>query len=200
MDFGNDLGDIFDESEAGKNAADLNDVLEHMTHLMTEHDMPVMLALEGLLNILKPGSTNMTHDVMGPFRAAMFVQGHGDVCEHVQAVWFSVFPWGLGFHFAIEKGVSSSLGFEAKRAVIRALCAVINAGGITAEMTDNDRIKVTKPDGGEQSIDIEQVVDQFRDELEKELGPDAVDLTERDQLPRDVQELGDWLKRWMPEE
>jgi hypothetical protein len=198
MTFGDELGDLFDEGEAGKNADDLNEVMEHITHLMEDEGMPATLALEGLLNILKPGATDLSHDVMGPFRAAMFVQGHGEMCEHVQAVWFTAFPWGLGFHFGIEKGKLTALSYETKRAVIRALCAVVNAGGIKAEMTDNDRIKITRDDGSKQNIDIDQVVGQFREELEQELGPDAP--TKPSPLPRDVQGLTDWLKRWMPDQ
>lgn len=202
MDFNDGtFGDIFDEDGVGRNAKDLEDLLKHMTHLMQEHEMPMMLALEGLLNILKPGATEMSHDIIIPFRACMFLQGHGEVMEHVGAVWFTEFPWGLGFHFGFEPGyVDQRMSFEAKRAVVRSLCAILQAGGINAELSSNDRIKILHDDGKEQSIDVEQVVDQFRSEMEQELGPDAPDeKPEPPDAAKETEQITDWMKRWMPD-
>jgi len=189
------LGDIFDDDDSGANAGNLEEVMKHLHHLMTEHDMPPSFALEGLLNILKPGATDMSTDILHQFKVAMYVQGpeFEFVADKCGVLWLSTFPWGLGFHFGFEHGFATEqMSFEARRAVIRALCAILKAGGINAVMTDKDRIKVTRKNGEEQDIDIDKVVNQFRNEIESELGPDAApDPSE------EVKEIGDWMKRWM---
>jgi hypothetical protein len=198
MDFDKgSFGDIFDEDGVGRNASSLEDLLGHLTHLITEHEMPTMYALEGLLNILKPGATDMSHDVMNAFRVCMFLQGHGDVMEHIGAVWLTTFPWGLGFHFGFEPDfVTDRMSYEAKHAIMRSLCAILQAGGITAELTSKDLIKITRDNGDEQSIDIDTVVSEFRSEMEKELGPDAPEEpTKPDESGKQVT---DWMRRWLP--
>ena len=175
------FGEIFDEGNEGTNARGINDVLEHLTRLMEEHDMPISLALEGLLNILKPGKTDISHDVITQFRTAMFLQDHGEVAEHIAAVWLTEFPWGIGFHFGFDEDYEvQAMSAEAKLAVIKALCAILRSGGIPAVMV-NDRIRITHPvSGDEQDIDVESVVNQFRNEIDTE--------------------LTDWMKRWMPDQ
>jgi hypothetical protein len=193
------LGDIFDEGGLGRSADDLEEVLDHLTHLMTDHDMPASVALEGLLNILKPGSTETSHDVLAQFRVCMFLQGQGDVLENINALWLTAFPWGLGFHLGLDKDFATEqMSFETKRAMIRSLCAILQAGNIPAEMTDKDRIKITDPSGREQNIDIDTVISEFRSEMEAELGPDAlIEPTEPDQAG---QQITDWMKRWLPDD
>lgn len=196
-----DFGDIFDDDGIGRNASDLSDVLSHIGHLMEDQGMPVMLALEGLLNILKPGATESSHDIMDKVAVCMFLQGHGDVMEHIAAIWLTEFPWGLGFHFAFEPDYVGTMSYEAKHAMIRSLCAILQAGKINAEMTGSDRIKITHDDGKEQNIDVEQVVDQFRSEMEQELGPDAPEKPdEPPDATKETKQITDWMKRWMPDQ
>lgn len=202
MSFEDGFGEIFDENDEGRSAKGMEDVLGHLTHLIEHHEVPVSKVLEALLNILQPGSTESSHDVLGMFRVCMFLQGHGDVLEHFGAIWLTEFPWGVGFHIGIERGFSAnSMSFEAKRAMIRSLCAVMQAGGINAEMTERDRIKITHNHGKEQDIDIDQVVNQFREELDEKLGPDApIDPQISDITSEEQEQITDWMKRWLPDQ
>lgn len=196
MHFNHDgFGDLFDESEDGMAADNFEQVMDHMTRLMEDHGMPVTEALDGMLNLLKPGATDSSHDILQDFRIAMAVQGHLDAARTVRALWLIMFPWGLGFHFGFDRDFDTNgMPREHKHAVLRSLAAILNAGGIEASVTDNDLLRIKQPGNPEQNIDV--VVTKFRQELDAELGPDAP----FEGLPRDGPELKDWLQRWMPEE
>lgn len=196
MHFNKDgFGELFDEDDDGGSPADMEQVMNHIDHLIADHNMPISDVLESLLNLLKPGATDMSHDVIQHFRVAMAVQGHIDAANHVKALWFTRFPWGLGFHFGFEEGFNvNGMPSEHKRAIVRSLAAILTSGGITATVTDDDLLHVKNPTEGDQ--DIEVVLTKFRQELDAELGPDAP----QEGLPRDGPELREWLKRWMPEE
>lgn len=192
------FGDLFDDGEEGV-ASNMEEVVEHMTHLMQEHDMPLVIALDSMLNLLKPGATDSSHDVLHHFYVAMYALDHGEVAKNVKCLWFTAFPWGMGFHFGFEQGYDvGGLTKDEKRAVVKSLAAILNAVGYKAEVTDKDLLRVSRQPGEEngETKDIDVLVTQFREELDSELGPDAPS----NDLPRSGPDLRDWLRRWMPDQ
>lgn len=190
------FGDLFDEGDGGDNIEDIHQLIAHLDHLVNDHDMPIHLVVETVLNIMKPGATEMSHDVLQHFYVAMAAQEQLLVGKSVTTLWLTEFPWGVGFHFGFDRGIDpNAMSAEAKRAIVKSLAAILNASsaiGPIATVTGNDQLRISRE--GQDDIDV--VVTQFRQELDSELGPDAP----HEGLPRDGLELRDWLRRWMPDE
>ena len=55
------------------------------------------------------------------------------------------------------------------------MAAVINMGGIHAEVTDDGTIRITHDDGETDDITAESIVKQFRQQINEQLDPDAPD-------------------------
>jgi hypothetical protein len=92
-------------------------------------------------------------------------------------------------HIAIEDR-ENTFGPAAHKAFITSIYACLVAGGIKATMTD-EGIHIDNQGGSVYSVD--QQVEQFREELDDKLGPDADEAYDNDAM----KEVSDWMKRWM---
>ena len=188
-----DFGEIFEGGPWGRPAESLTEVLERMTEMMEEGKVALPDILEALLNMVRPGSTENSHDVLQQFIVSMYALGYGEVGKQVEALWLTMFPWGLGFHIGFNREYPvPAMSKEARKAIHAALCGILQAGSIKAVLTDEGRIRITGEDGDEHDVDINRVVAEFRDELDQELGPDA-----KPEAAADEQEITDWMRRWM---
>ena len=194
MDFLND--DLFDDNEEGKSATDISEILEHATHLIEDHHMPVSLAIEGLLNTISPGKTDMSTDILNSFQVGMNVAGYREVASNVAALWLSIFPWGVGVHMAFKDDYpQSAISKTARKAIVKVLTSIMQTGGINAEFVDDGddgKIRILKDDGEEQDV----IVGRFREELDAELGPDAPAPPKPPD--EDGPAVSEWMKRWLP--
>lgn len=193
MDF-NGFGGLFADDPNGQEAHNLQDVLEVMTNGLESGRIDVADALECLLNIVKPGATEMSHDILSAFKSSMYVLGFKEVANQVKALWLTLFPWGIGFHMGFEKDYPvRAMSTDARKAMVTALVAVLNAGGIDAVVSPSGHITVSTEDGETQSMNIDSIVAEFREELDTELGPSPAPQ------PADetTTEITDWMRRWM---
>lgn len=190
-----DLGGIFEDDENGRSTGDIHEVLDHMTARIQAGELNVGECLEGLLNLMTPGRTENSHDVLREFRTAMAVQGFMPVAKNVQGLWLTIFPWGMGFHLGFEHDYPvKAISHDAKQAIVKSLCAILVQGDVNASISPNGRITITSDEGDEHEVNVAGMVRQFNDEMEKELGPSAVEQP-GDTTTGDA--ITDWMKRWM---
>ena len=190
-----DLGGIFEDDDNGHATSDIQEVLDHMTERIREGTVTMPECLEGILNLVCPGRTDNSHDVLREFRTAMAVQGFHEVGKKVEALFLTIFPWGMGFHLGFESEYPvKAISHDGKTAIVKSLCAILVQGDVNAEVTEAGRIRITSPEGDEQSIGIDDVVKEFRKELDQELGPSKME--QPDKGPDD-DAIADWMKRWM---
>jgi len=165
--------EIFDPDGEGQPGG-LTEIMALCQHAIDEHDMDIREALGYIIDMIRPGNSDNSHDVKPMWAGAMWAKGFGHVAEKVAGMYLNTMPWGLGFAIAIEPDFSyEALSAEAQRAMIESLAVVIRMGGITAEVSENNTIRVTLEDGGTSDITVDNIVGQFRKELDQELGPDA---------------------------
>jgi hypothetical protein len=190
-----DLGGLFEDDEYGKGSSDIQEIMAVMGKMIDAEVLTVPDAIEALLNLVKPGRTEHSHDIIQPFRTAMVIQGFKDVGEKVECLWLTVFPWGMGFHMGFDPEYPvSAIGHDGKMAIVKSLCAILVQGGVNAVVNDEGRIKITTDDGEEQEVDIDNVVQEFRKELDSELGPSVGEpLTDE----KEDEAITDWIKKWM---
>ena len=91
--------EIFDESGGGVGAT-LEQLLEWMNEHVQYGDMDIRQVVEVMIDIVRPGSSENSHDVRPMWAAAMWVQGYGSIAECVPAMYLNTMPWGLGFAIA----------------------------------------------------------------------------------------------------
>ena len=190
-----DLGGIFEDDENGHATSSIHEVLDHMTSKINEGELSVGDCIEGLLNLMSPGRTDNSHDVLREFRVAMAIQGYLPVAKNVQGLWLTIFPWGMGFHVGFEQDYPvAAISHDAKQAMIKSLCSILQVGDVNAFIGPNGRITITSDDGDEHEVNVAGMVQQFNKEMDQELGPSAV------QQPGDTETgeaITDWMKRWM---
>ena len=193
-----EFDEIFEETDHARTGAGVEEMMEHLTEMMEAGRVDGSDALEALLNLMKPGATERSHDILLQFRAAMYALDFGEVAERVPVVWLTTFPWGIGFHFGFDEDYPvPAMSKAARNAVIRSLCAVLQAGGMKATLSKDNKILIVDDEGTEQSIHVEHVIAEFREELDHELGPDA---PVPDASPEGSQQVSEWMKRWMKPE
>lgn len=188
-----DLGGIFEDNENGRSVSDLGEVMDFMSQAIRDDKITTIDALEALLNLVHPGKTDISHDILREFRTGMALQGQIDLGNKIEAVWLTVFPWGMGFHIGFNREFdTSSIGNDGKLAVVKSLCAILVQGGVDAVVLPNGRIQITGDDGDEQEVDIDKIVKEFRKELDEEL--DAPNVKPD---PKEDEAISDWIRKWM---
>jgi hypothetical protein len=178
----NTLGkfEIFDEDNRGR-PEDLVGMLNWMNEQVESGEMDVVTAINALMDIARPGSSDNSHDVKPIWVGAMHAYGFGAVTAHVGGMWLNMTPFGFGFAVAVEQDFQfEALSEDAQRAVVKAMCCVLQAGSLDATVNDNGTISIKDDDGTISEVDIAQ----FRREIDETLGPDAT--PQRD----------DPMKRW----
>jgi hypothetical protein len=179
---------IFGENEFGK-PADPHQLFEYIDHMVKEHDMPVKQALDILIDMVRPGTSENSHDVRQLWVGAMHAYGFAEVCDSIPSMWLNVMPWGVGFAIHVDHEFNfKALSKPAQRSVIEAMAIVLRAGGMGATVNDDNEITITNDEGETSTMTVDSIVKQFRNELEEELGPDA----EEPKNPNDP------FGRWMP--
>jgi hypothetical protein len=187
--------DIFDQDGDGQPTDDVRFVLERMIALMESGKCTMADGLEGLLNMLRPGSTKTSHDILQQFLVGMHVQGFGELGHQVHAIWLTTFPWGIGFHIGFNPEYPpEAMSDKGKQAIIQTLCGILQAGHINAAMTEEGRIRITEEDGTEHDVQVDHLVDQFRTEIDEKLGPDGP--IDDGVSPEQAEQITEWMKRW----
>jgi hypothetical protein len=189
MKFDDDMFNIFDDDDNFENASSLGGVMKHLTEGMEADKIKVTDAIEALLNIIKPGSTDMSHDIRHHLIVAMIAQHFEVEARRILGAFLTQFPWGFGLHIMIHDR-ENEFSPEAQRALIASIHACLVAGGIKATLTDTG-IHIDSEQGSVYSVD--QQVEQFREELDARLGPDADQTYDNDAM----KEVSEWMKRWM---
>jgi hypothetical protein len=92
MRFDDDKFNIFDENDDFENVSNLNDVMKHLTEGMEEDKIKVGDAIEALLNIIKPGSTENSHDIRHHLMVAMIAQHFEVEAKRILGAYFTQFP------------------------------------------------------------------------------------------------------------
>jgi len=180
---------LFEEGHYGRGVSDLGEVLDFMNNAIDEGKLNQVDAIESLLNLARPGSTEASHDVLSLFKVAMAVLGFNEIGKQCEGLWLTVFPWGIGFHMGFFGDYPvAAISPEGRAAVVRSLAAVLQSGGVDAEYTSEGKIRITNEEGEEQHIGIEHVMREFREQIDEELGPSIT--------PPDPT-ITDWMKRWM---
>jgi hypothetical protein len=163
---------------------DLGPLIELINHAITEHEMTVAEGIMILADVVNPGHSESSHDVKGMWVGAMYAFGHGNLCDEFGSIWLNSMPWGVGFQIAVKTGFVFSDCTEAQqRAMVEAFAVVLRCGGLEAEVTPENYIRVRSPEGVESEMTADDIVGQFRRAIDDELGPDA---------PEDP------TRRWMP--
>jgi hypothetical protein len=163
---------------------DLIPLLELINHAITTGEMSVYDGIGILADVIRPGHSDSSHDVKGMWVGAMYAFGHGDLCDEFGSIWLNSMPWGVGFQIAVRPGFVFADCTEAQqRAMVEAFAVVLRCGGLEAEVTSENFIRVRSPEGVESEMSTDDIVGQFRRAIDDELGPDA---------PEDP------TRRWMP--
>lgn len=175
--------DVFGPSEHGK-PGDFDEVMALIRHYVDTHDLPQSEAIDIILDIIRPGGSDNSHDVRPMFVGAMWATGFGYLCDKIESLYINSMPWGVAFSIATEKGFRfQRLAKLEQEGIIRCLCAVLQAGGLKARVNAENHIILTDDEGTESTMDIDAMVSQFRVEIDDALGPDKPD---------------DPMRRWMP--
>jgi hypothetical protein len=176
--------DIFGESDDGR-PGNIEEVMELIRHSINEHGMTFEDAVGVLVDLVRPGNSENSHDVKPMFMGAMFAFGFGDLAHKFGSLYLNSMPWGIGFSIAVEHGLHfNDLPTGAQNAIVQSLCVVLQIGGLSARVEDG-HIILTSPEGDESTVDVDSIVGQFREQMDKELGPDGP-------------EPDDPMRRWMP--
>lgn len=139
-----------------------------------------------LIDIVRPGNSENSHDVRPLFAGAMFAYGQGDLVEKFGAVYLQILPWGVAFSIRVEKDMHyADLATEQQLAIVKSLCVVLQSGGMNAVVGEDGKIILTSDEGETTQVDIDSIVGQFRQELDRDLGPTGPDTD-------------DPMRRWMP--
>ena len=172
--------EIFDEGNRGV-PADLAGMLDWLNEQVESGTMDVVEAINAMIDIARPGTSENSHDVKPIWVGAMYAYGYGPVTAHVGGMWLNMSSFGFGFAVGVEPGFQfEALSEDAQRAVVKAMCCVLQAGSLKASVNDNGTISIEDDDGTISEVDIAQ----FRREIDDTLGPDAT--PQRD----------DPMKRW----
>ena len=168
--------DIFDTNGGEGIQANLTQLLVWINDHVQSGDMDIAQAIDAMIDVVRPGTSPNSHDVRPMWAAAMWVQGYGNIAESVPAMYLNTMPWGLGFAISVENGFEfEGLPKDAQHAVIRAMCAVIQMGGLTAEVTADNTIRIHHDGGDTSDITQENIVNQFRRQIDELLDPEAPD-------------------------
>ena len=181
--------EVFDGKGGWGIPSDMEGLLEWMNHLIEEHNESLPTVINVLVDMVRPGTSENSHDVKPIFVGALYALGHGDIAEKFAAMYLNLMPWGLGFCISVEQGFTfESLGNVKQRAIIQAMAAVLESGGMECVVTEDNTIRVLNPDSDEHTdYTAETLIGQFRQSMEQELGPDAPGRE-------------DPTKRWIPKE
>jgi hypothetical protein len=172
--------DIFGPSDSNR----LDEVMALISHYVSEHDMPTEAAINILLDIVRPGGSDNSHDVRPMFVGAMWALGFGYLCPKIESLYINSMPWGVAFAISTDKDFRfDHLSKTEQQGVIKSLCLMLQAGGLNARVSADNHIILTDDAGEETRMDIDTMVSQFRVEIDKELGPDR---------PEDP------MRKWMP--
>lgn len=172
-------------SEGDGIPSNLPDTLVWLMQSIDDGKVTAREAVEVLCDLVRPGHSEHSHDVKPIWAGAMWALGYGQVAEQVKSMYVNSMPWGVGFAIAVEKDFAfEALSDLAKRACVKAMCIILQIGGLNAEMTDDGQIRIDMGDG--EWTDVDTTIGEFRQEIEDTLGPDAT--PKRD----------DPMKRWMP--
>jgi hypothetical protein len=175
--------DIFADHPSARRS-DFAELMDLLRHQVEDHDMTTEEALGIVVDMLRPGNSDNSHDVRPIFIGALYALEHGDLGQQFESVYINTMPWGIGFVIATHKGFSfATLDKAQQSAIVRSLCVTLQAGGMAATVDDDNRIRITGPDGDTMEVDIDEIVSQFRTQLDEELGPDGPD---------------DPMQQWMP--
>jgi hypothetical protein len=180
--------DLFGENEFGR-PVDARGLFEFIEHMVEEHDLEPSLALDVLVDMIRPGNSENSHDVKPLWVGAMWALGFGEVCDNISGMYLNVMPWGVGFALYTEKDFSfKALSPQAQRGFIESMCIVLQTGEMNAHVDEHNHICITDDEGRVTTMPPEAIIRQFREEIETELGPDAPEPGK----PNDP------TRRWMP--
>jgi hypothetical protein len=168
--------DGFDIFGNGDEPAGIVEVLQMIQHHVETHKMTYLDACNIVIDMIKPGHSDTSHDIRPMWTGAMFALGYGEVAHQFTALYLNEMPWGIGFAVSTEPDFEfTALSPDAQRTVMLALAACLRAGGIIVTIHDNNTLDIERPDGEASTMSMDDVVGQFRKEMEKELGPDRPD-------------------------
>jgi hypothetical protein len=176
---------IFGSDQDGR-PGDIEEVMQLIQHYVSEHELTVEEALNILFDLVRPGSGPNSHDVRPIFVGAMYAYEYGYLSKKFESLYITTMPWGIGFSIAVEQGFKfRHLVRPEQQAIIRSLCVVLQSGGLDASLDGDGHIILTDPNGETTKMDVDEIVAQFRTQLDTALGPDGPD----DDDP---------MRRWMP--
>ena len=179
--------EIFASDQEGR-PSNIDEVMALIRHHVNEHDMTTQEALGIIIDLVRPGTGENSHDVRPLFVGAMWAHGKGYLCDQFEGIFITTMPWGIGFSIATKQGFKFDQLFkDEQNTITESLCNVLQAGGLEARLDGDNKIILTAPDGEESTMDMDDIVAQFRVELDEELGPDA-----------GKPDPDDPMGRWMP--
>ena len=167
------------DDDFGEEVHDINGVMDALTAMIESGKINTVDALDAILNVMRPGATESSHDILQQFMACLHTLDAGHVADQVGAAWLSSFPWGLGLHLGVNKAFQPTESDKA--AMTRALYGILKAGKSPVAMRDG-KIMYVDEHG------VESIVSAFREELD----------TEPTEPSSDMKTATEWLKRWMP--
>lgn len=159
--------------EGGGSPGSFEEVLSLIMHAVEDHGMTMEQAIDIVIDMVRPGQSEHSHDVRPVFTGALYALGYGVIASNFKALYLNTMPWGIAFSVGVEQDFEFyALAKDAQRAVIMSFVAVLQAGGLDATITDENQILLKSPDG-ESSMTMDGIVSQFRAQLDEELGPDS---------------------------
>ena len=167
------------DDDFGEEVHDLEGVMDALTKMIESGKITTVDAIDAILNIMRPGATDSSHDILQTFKACLHTLDAGHIADPIGAAWLSSFPWGLGLHLGVNKAFVPTE--TDKLLMTKALFGVLKAGSSPVAMRDG-KIIMTDEEG------IESIVTAFREELD----------TEPTEPSSDMKSATEWLKRWMP--
>ena len=179
-----DSFEVFSDDGIGR-PGDAAQFMQLINRAVEEHDMPFEEAVGYLCDMVRPGHSEHSHDVKPMFVGAMFAYGYGHLCDNFGALYLNSMPWGIGFNIGVKPEFDfNACSADEQRAIIQSFACVLRCGGMDVTVGDDNRLIIHNLEGGDDDeMTVESIVGQFRQQIDKELGPDAPD---------------DPIRRWMP--
>jgi len=162
---------IFGENEDGRPGS-FEEILELTKHFVEEHDMPPYEAMGYIIDMVRPGHSDNSHDVRPIFVGAMYALGFGELSEKFGSVFVNTMPWGVGFCIGVDHDFDfHATSPEGRQAVMRSLCVILESGGMNVSLDGEQHILMQMGDDGPSTkLNIDDIVAGFRRSMDDELG------------------------------
>jgi uncharacterized FlaG/YvyC family protein len=164
---------MFEPGDDGTAFNDAGAFIEHILDHLRKGEFEIDDVVDVITNMLGIKDNN-THDIIREVRFGLVMLDEKQLADRLGAAWLHQMKWGFGLRLGFEGDSGDNLTPVQNEKLATIIAAVFRIGGIDAT-AHGGKIRMTR-DGRSSETDIADMTDminQFRQEIDEELGPDA---------------------------